>query len=70
MPTSIRRKRSLRENVAESAVRRGKAKRISTWKQIKFSIAMVNNACKLCQSYITITAENPLVISKVTDTCL
>lgn len=40
MPTSIRRKRSLRENVAESAVRRGKTKRISTWKQIKFSVAM------------------------------
>ncbi|XP_078346103.1 transmembrane channel-like protein 7 isoform X1 [Oculina patagonica] len=40
MPTSIRRKRSLRENVAESAVRRGKVKRISAWKHFKFTIAM------------------------------
>lgn len=30
-----------RENVAESAVRRGPHKKISAWTQFKFSIAMV-----------------------------
>ncbi|XP_058964303.2 transmembrane channel-like protein 7 isoform X1 [Pocillopora verrucosa] len=40
MPTSIRRKRSLRENVATSAIQRGKTKRISAWKQFKFAFAM------------------------------
>lgn len=40
MPTSIRRKRDIRDNVAESAVQRGPHKKISAWTQFKFSIAM------------------------------
>lgn len=40
MPTSIRRKRSLRENMVDSAVHRRPAKRISAWRQLKLSIAM------------------------------
>lgn len=40
MPTSIRRKRSLRENVTTAVVQRGKTKRISAWKQFKFTFAM------------------------------
>ena len=38
-----------RENVAESAVRRGPHKKISAWTQFKFSIAMVCTVTeKLC----------------------
>lgn len=40
MPTSIRRKRSLRENVVDSAVHRRSHKGISKWRQFKLSVAM------------------------------